>query len=193
MGAIASSDREDKYQRFADIIYASSALPVYLPPQYMSVDVDGKDYYQMHIDGGIYAQVFMIGLLVNWGDVLYFDENANTDFNVTLYTVANRKYRQRDVYQPIEQAPFSIIEAYVLTEMDLLFDRSVYRLYKSCERKDIKFKMASIPDKMTDIITVPTEFDPNKMIKLFNVGYQMGMTDIPWKTEVSFDEYDNNR
>jgi len=193
MGAIASSDREDKYQRFADIVYASSALPVYLPPQYMSVDVNGKDYYQMHVDGGIYTQVFMIGLLVNWSDVLDFKENANTDFDVTLYTVANRKYRQRDIYQPVEQAPFSIIEAYVLTEMDLLFDRSVYRLYKSCEKKGFKFKMASIPEKMPDIITVPTEFDPKKMIKLFNVGYQMGRTNIPWKTKVSFDEYDDNR
>ncbi len=193
MGAIASSDREDKYQRFADIVYASSALPVYLPPQYMSVEVDGKEYHQMHIDGGIYSQVFMIGLLVNWKEVLNFKESANTNFDVTLYTVANRKYRQRDVYQPVEQAPFSIIEAYVLTEMDLLFDRSIYRLYKSCEKKDIKFKMASIPHKMEDIITVPTEFDPDKMIKLFNVGYQMGKTNIPWKTKVSFDEYDDNR
>jgi len=193
MGAIASSDRPDKYQRFADIVYASSALPVYLPPQYMSVDVDGKDYYQMHIYGGIYTQVFMIGLLVNWGEVLEFDKSSNTDFDVTLYTVANRKYRQRDTYQPVEQAPFSIIEAYVLTEMDLLFDRSMYRLYKSCEKKGFKFKMASIPEKMPDIITVPTEFKPDKMIKLFNIGYQIGKTEIPWKTKVSFDEYDNNR
>jgi hypothetical protein len=193
MGAIASSDRPDKYQRFADIVYASSALPVYLPPQYMSVEIDGKDYYQMHIDGGIYTQVFMIGLLVNWGEVLKFNKNANTNFDVTLYTVANRKYRQRDIYQPVEQAPFSIIEAYVLTEMDLLFDRSMYRLYKSCEKKGFKFKMASIPEKMPDVISVPTEFRPKKMIELFNIGYYIGKTEIPWKTEVSFDEYDNNR
>ena len=53
--------------------------------------------------------------------------------------------------------------------------------------------MASIPEKMQDIITVPTEFDPQKMVKLFNVGYQMGKTDIPWKTKISFDEYDNNK
>ena len=77
--------------------------------------------------------------------------------------------------------------------MDLLFDRSIYRLYQSCEKKGFKFKMATIPEKMPDIITVPTEFDPKKMVKLFNVGYQMGQTEIPWKTKVSFDEYDNNR
>jgi len=193
MGAIASSSRSDKYERFSDIIYASTAIPVYLPPQYMKVDIEGEAYYQMHVDGGIYSQVFMIGLLVNWGEVLNFKANANTDFDVTLYTVANRKYRQRDMYKPIEQAPFSIIEAYVLTEMDLLFDRSIYRLYTSCEQKGIKFKMATIPEKMEEIVIVPTEFNPENMIKLFNVGYNLGRHDFEWKEKVSFDEYDDNK
>jgi hypothetical protein len=193
MGEIASSDREDKYQRFADIIYASAALPVYLPPQYMSVDIEGKKYYQMHVDGGIYSQVFMIGLLVNWSEVLKFNANANTNFDATLYTVANRKYRQRDIYTPVEQAPFSIIEAYVLTEMDLLFDRSIYRLYSSCKQKGVNFKMATIPKKMQDIIIVPTEFNPEKMLELFNVGYYLGSHDFQWKEKVSFHEYDKNK
>ncbi|RLA68931.1 MAG: patatin [Epsilonproteobacteria bacterium] len=193
MGAIASSSRSDKYERFSDIIYASTALPVYLPPQYMKVDIEGEKYYQMHVDGGIYSQVFMIGLLVNWAKVLNFEANANTNFDVTLYTVANRKYRQRDLYRPIEQAPFSIIEAYVLTEMDLLFDRSIYRLYTSCEQKGIKFKMATIPEKMEEIIIEPTEFNPEKMLKLFNVGYNLGRHDFKWKEKVSFHEYDNNK
>ena len=193
MGAIASSDREDKYKRFAEIVYASSALPIYLPPQYMSVDVEGQDYYQMHIDGGIYSQVFMIGLHVNWSEILNLREGSNTKFDTTLYTVANRKYRQRDVYKPINQAPFDIIEAYVLTEMDLLFDRSMYRLYKSCQKKGINFKMIQIPKKMEDIIAIPTEFEPEKMMKLFNVGYKLGITEIPFQENISISEYDKHQ
>lgn len=193
MGAIASSDRPDKYQRFCDIVYASSALPIYLPPQYIKVEADGKDYYQMHIDGGIYSQVFMIGLLVNWGEILNFKDTDNTDFDVTLYTVSNRKYRQRDIYKPVEQSPFSIIEAYILTEMDLLFDRSVYRLYTSCRDKGFKFKMATIPEKMKDIILDPIEFDSKHMTELYNIGHSIGKNHIEWKEEISFDEYDNHK
>ena len=192
MGAIAASNRADKYERFSDIIYASTALPVYLPPQYMEIDIDNKKYYQMHIDGGIYSQVFMIGLLVNWSEVLNFDKNANTNFDTTLYTVSNRKYRQRDIYEPVEQAPFSIIEAYVLTEMDLLFDRSVYRLYTSCKEKNVKFRITSIPRKMPNVVLEPTEFNPKNMIRLFNIGYKMGKTNINWKENISFEEYDNH-
>jgi len=83
MGAIAASHRPDKYQQFCDIVYASTALPIYLPPQYMKVKIGHKDYYQMHIDGGIYTQVFMIGLLVKWNEVLEFKKSANTHFDVT--------------------------------------------------------------------------------------------------------------
>jgi hypothetical protein len=193
MGAIASSNRADKYEHFREIIYASTALPVYLPPAYMEVDVDGKKYYQMHVDGGIYTQVFMIGLLINWTEVLHFKKDDNLNFNATLYTVANRKYRQRDIYKPIEQSTFDIIEAYVLTEMDLLFDRSMYRLYQSCEQKNIHFKMATIPAKMPDVISVPTEFDPDKMLKLFNIGYSLGLEDIQWQRKIDFEEYDKHQ
>jgi len=193
MGAIAASNRADKYEKFSNIIYASTALPVYLPPQYMEVDLDDKKYYQMHIDGGIYSQVFMIGLLVNWSEVLNFDKNANTNFDATLYTISNRKYRQRDIYEPVKQSPFSIIEAYVLTEMDLLFDRSVYRLYKACQKRGVKFKITSIPKKMQNVILEPTQFNPKNMIRLFNIGYKTGKTNIDWKEKISFKEYDNHK
>ena len=193
MGAIASSDNPDKYQRFSDIIYASTAMPVYLPPQYMEVKVDGKPYYQMHVDGGIYSQVFMIGLLDNWKEHLDLDANANTDFDITLYTIANRKYRQRDIYKPVEQEAFGIIGAFVLTEMDLLFDRSMYRLYKSCEAKGIAFKMVAIPEKIQDIVIDPIEFKPEQMTKLYNMAYTLGKNGVDWQESIDLDAYDNHK
>ena len=193
MGAIAASDRADKGERFSEIIYASTAMPVYLPPQYMYVDVEDERYYQMHVDGGIYSQVFMIGLLTNWKETLDFDVDANTNFETTLYTIANRKYRQRDVYKPVEQKPFDIIEAYVLTEMDLLFDRSMYRLYQNCKAKNISFKMAAIPEKMDNIVEDPTEFEPEMLMKLYKMGHTFGVDGIEWKESISIDEYDTHK
>jgi len=190
MGAIASSGRSDKYQRFSDIIYASSAMPIFLPPQYISVDVEDKQYYQMHVDGGIYSHVFMIGLFVNWKEVLDLSADANLNFDVTLYTIANRKYRNRTAYDPVEQSPSSVISAYIETETDLLFDRSMYRLYDSCMQKGIKFRMAAVP-KDVNHVDDATEFNPEKMLKLFNVGYSFGLNGVKWQDSISIDEYDN--
>ncbi len=193
MGMIAASKRADKVRYFSDIIYASAAMPVYFPPQYMEVDIGDKKYYQMHIDGGIYSQLFMVGILRNWKEELSLGNDINTNFETTLYTIANRKYRQRDIYKPVKQKVFDIIEAYVLTEMDLLFDRSAYRLYKSCEAKGIDFKMASIPQKMQDIIKSPLIFQPEKMIQLYDLAYKQGLEGILWKESVSLDEYDEHQ
>lgn len=190
MGAIAASSRSDKYQRFSDIIYASSAMPIFLPPQYISVDVEDNQYYQMHVDGGIYSHVFMIGLFVNWKEVLDLRADANLNFDVTLYTIANRKYRNRTAYDPVEQSPSSVISAYIETETDLLFDRSMYRLYDSCIQKGIKFRMAAVP-KDVNHVDDATEFNPEKMLKLFNVGYSFGLNGVKWQEDISIDEYDN--
>jgi len=190
MGAIAASSRSDKYQRFSDIIYASSAMPIFLPPQYISVDVEDNQYYQMHVDGGIYSHVFMIGLFVNWKEVLDLRADANLNFDVTLYTIANRKYRNRTAYDPVEQSPSSVISAYIETETDLLFDRSMYRLYDSCMQKGIKFRMAAVP-KDVNHVDDATEFNPEKMLKLFNVGYSFGLNGVKWQENISIDEYDN--
>jgi len=190
MGAIAASSRSDKYQRFSDIIYASSAMPIFLPPQYISVDVEDNQYYQMHVDGGIYSHVFMIGLFVNWKEVLDLSADANLNFDVTLYTIANRKYRNRTAYDPVEQSPSSVISAYIETETDLLFDRSMYRLYDSCMQKGIKFRMAAVP-KDVNHVDDATEFNPEKMLKLFNVGYSFGLNGVKWQDSISIDEYDN--
>ena len=189
MGAIASSNRSDKYQRFADIIYASSAMPIFLPPQYISVDIEDKRYYQMHVDGGVYSHAFMIGLLVNWKEVLGLSSNENFIFDVTLYTIANRKYRNRNMYDPIEQSPNSVINAFIETQTDLLFDRSVYRLYDSCVQKGIKFRMAAVP-KDSNQVDDATEFNPEKMTKLFNVGYYYGLNGVDWQDNISINEYD---
>lgn len=190
MGAIASSDRPDKYQRFTDIIYASSAMPIFLPPQYMEVKVDDTEYYQMHVDGGIYAHVFMVGLMVNWKEVLDLRKDSSDNFDTTLYVIANRKYRNRHMYDPVEQTPSSIIAAYIDMETDLLFDKSLYRLYISSVQKNIKFRMASVPEYANDVDDA-TEFDPYKMTKLFDIGFQYGVKGIDWQETISIDEYDS--
>jgi hypothetical protein len=164
-------------------------MPIFLPPQYISVDIQGKQYSQMHVDGGIYSHVFMVGLLVNWTKVLDLPENVKDNFDITLYTVANRKYRNRHDYDPVEQSPSSIISAYVEVETDLLFDRSIYRLYKNCVKKGIKFRMTAVP-KDANSVDEPTEFDPVKMTELFNIGYSAGLNSINWKKEISIKEYD---
>ncbi len=44
---------------FRNIMLASAAIPGAFPPTMIDVEVDGKPYQEMHVDGGAMAQVFL--------------------------------------------------------------------------------------------------------------------------------------
>lgn len=59
LGAIAASGRPDAAAMFRRIILASAAVPVAYPPQYITIEADGRCYDEMHVDGGVMAQALL--------------------------------------------------------------------------------------------------------------------------------------
>jgi len=59
MGEIASSGDPRAIDLFRKIMIASASIPGAFPPMMIDVEVDGKPYQEMHVDGGAMAQVFM--------------------------------------------------------------------------------------------------------------------------------------
>lgn len=189
MGAIASSDRDDKVQRYRDIIYASSAVPIIFPPHFFEINIEGEKYYQMHVDGGVYSNVFMIGMFINWVHELQVTEESNKEVKTNLYIVANKKYRERHNYVPVPLRIRSVLNAFINVEMDLLFDRSVSRIYHSAKEKGVNFHMATIPQN-SDHIKSTLEFVPSEMREVYKLGYENALTGYSWQTEIKWDEYD---
>jgi predicted patatin/cPLA2 family phospholipase len=191
MGAIASSNRPDKAQRYRDIIYASSAFPILFPPQFIEVDIEDEKYYQMHVDGGLYSNVFMIGMLVNWSEVLEINAEEMSHFDANIYVIANRKYREGHAYKPTPLESSEVIASLLHVATDLLFDRTIYRLYENVQKRNIKFHMATIPND-TNFIASPMDFIPKEMQGLFDVAYKQALSNYPWKTQIELNEYDKN-
>jgi predicted acylesterase/phospholipase RssA len=59
MGAIASRGDAAALSLFRKIILASTAIPGVFPPVMIDVEVDGKRYQEMHVDGAVMTQVFL--------------------------------------------------------------------------------------------------------------------------------------
>src|SRR5215471_13905933 len=59
MGEIASSTDPRAIELVRKILIASSAVPGAFPPMMINVSVNGKQYQEMHVDGGASAQVFV--------------------------------------------------------------------------------------------------------------------------------------
>ena len=58
MGKIASYGGPKALDLFVSVMIASASIPAGFPPVMIDVEVDGKRYQEMHVDGGVVAQVF---------------------------------------------------------------------------------------------------------------------------------------
>ncbi len=59
MGKIAASGHPQALDLFRSVLIASAAIPGAFPPVMIDVEVDGQLYQEMHVDGGVTAQVFI--------------------------------------------------------------------------------------------------------------------------------------
>ena len=69
MGRIAQAGTPEALRLFHDVLMASAAVPGIFPPVLIGVRADGRDWDEMHVDGGAVANFFLAGFL--WG-VRYF-------------------------------------------------------------------------------------------------------------------------
>ena len=58
MGKIATYGGPKALDLFVSVMIASASLPAAFPPVMIDVEADGKHYQEMHVDGGVMAQVF---------------------------------------------------------------------------------------------------------------------------------------
>jgi predicted acylesterase/phospholipase RssA len=61
MGLIATSGRPEAPELFRKVIFASASVPVAFPPVFFDVEVEGRLYDEMHVDGAVAARVFYNG------------------------------------------------------------------------------------------------------------------------------------
>jgi predicted acylesterase/phospholipase RssA len=59
MGAIAARGDSVALDLFRQVMLASAAIPGVFPPVMIDVEVDGKRYQEMHVDGAVTKQVFL--------------------------------------------------------------------------------------------------------------------------------------
>jgi hypothetical protein len=59
IGAIAASGKPGALELFRKILRASAAIPGAFQPVFVDIEIDGKKYQEMHVDGGAIAQLFL--------------------------------------------------------------------------------------------------------------------------------------
>ncbi len=182
MTKIASYRDPRTLELFRAVMVASAAIPGAFPPTMIDVETSGKQYQEMHVDGGTMAQVFI------YPPSLKVGENARR---------AGIEGRQRRAYvirnarldmdwAEVERQTMSITGRAISSLITAQGVGDLYRIHTTTQRDGVDFNLAFIP--RTFDAPHAHEFDTEYMRKLYAVGYEMAEKGYPWaKAPPGFD------
>ncbi|NHZ69915.1 MAG: hypothetical protein GWP20_01640 [Thermotogales bacterium] len=174
IGAIAASDYPDRIELIHDVLRASAAIPIAFPPVVISVEAEGKQYDEMHVDGGTGSQVFVYPAAADWRQIT---KKLKVHGQPHVYVIRN-SFLDPD-YQGIKRNVMPIASRTIDSLIRTQGIGDLYQIYALSERDGNDFNLAYIPSDFTE---EPSEgFDPVYMKKLFQLGYQMALEGYPWK------------
>jgi predicted acylesterase/phospholipase RssA len=171
---IAASGHPRALELIRQIMLASAAIPAAFPPVYIEVERDGLVYDEMHVDGGVTAQVFFYPADVDMGAVL---EKLDVQGTPRLYLIRNSWIEPEFV--AVEPRVMAIAGRSVSTLIRAQGIGDMYRLFMLAGRDGIDYNLAYIPDTFHEKPT--EEFDAVYMGKLFDLGYDMARDGYPWQ------------
>jgi predicted patatin/cPLA2 family phospholipase len=173
IGAIAASDYPHKLGLIHEILLASSAIPVIFPPVAISVEINGRQYEELHVDGGAGSQVFVYPAAVDWKGIT---KKLKVQGKPGVFVIRN-SFLEPD-YQGINRRVLPIATRSIDTLIRTQGIGDLYQIYALCERDGNDFNLAYIPAEFTE---KPREgFDPVYMSKLYELGYQLASKGYPW-------------
>jgi len=174
MGRIAMSNNPDAMSLFRKILLASATLPGVFPPVRIQVRVGGKDYDELHVDGGITRQVFIAPSIFS-----FVSGNQRSGRSVTkrrLYVIRNGKIDPE--WQPVSENVLSITTRSISTLIKNQGIGDLYRIYSITKRDGIDFNLASIPPDFNEVHN--ESFEPRYMNALFDRGYELASHNYSW-------------
>jgi predicted acylesterase/phospholipase RssA len=172
IGKLAISRHPKALDLFHDILVASAAIPGAFPPVMIDVEVDGKKFQEMHVDGGATAQVFIYPTSVNRRE---FERQAGARQR-RLYLIRNA--RLDPDWAQVERSTLSIAGRAVSSLIQTQGVGDLYRIFLTTQRDSVDFNLAYIPPSFTAEMKEP--FDREYMKALFMLGYELGAKGYQW-------------
>ena len=182
MGAIARSGHPDAAKLFRKVIFASASIPVMMPPVMFEVEVDGKRYDEMHMDGGAVNQLFFVGATL---DLLSVDQAVGRPIGSNrVYVIQNAQ--SDPVPQQVPRNVRGILKRTLATLVKAHRVGDLHRIYTVARLHDIDFSYVQIPS--TYVSETNNLFDTSEIKLLFDLGMTLGVSENPWRRKPPFYE-----
>jgi len=173
IGEIAASGHPKALELVRSILIASASIPAAFPPVMFDVEVDGKPYQEMHVDGGAMTQVFLYPPSFNLSDATRA-EAIQRDRRAWII----RNARLDPDWAQVDRRTLSIAGRAISALIHTQGIGDLYRIYLDAQRDGVDFNLAYIPHDFKAESKEP--FDKEYMSLLFQRGFDMARNGYAW-------------
>ena len=173
--AMAAQDNPKALDLFRKIMLASAAIPGAFPPVMIDVEVNGKPYQEMHVDGGTQAQVFLY-------PVGMFDRIRQEGIKLpprarSVYVIRNA--RLDPDWASVDRNTLTIAGRAISSLIQTQGVGDLYRIYLTAQKDGLDYNLAYIGADFN--AEHKEDFDTAYMRALFDYGYQLAKKGYPWQ------------
>lgn len=174
MGAIAASQAPGALDLFRNIMIASMSIPGAVSPVMIDVNVDGKQFQEMHVDGGVITQVFLYppGTLV----ALNRDSGAPLRLDRHFYVIRNGTLEPQ--WSGTKRRTLSIGGRAISALIQTQGISDLERIYRMAQQDGADFNLAYIGADFS--FAHNRKFDGEYMKRLFDYAFQLSANGYPW-------------
>jgi Patatin-like phospholipase len=170
---IAASRQPGAVDLIRKIMLASASIPGAFPPVMFDVEVNGKKFEEMHVDGSTTAQVF-----VYWSGVQLAKLAAEHDARRErkIYVLCNARLDPE--WGEVERRTLPITFQAIATLLEYQVIGDLYRMYDVTKRDGTDFNLGYI--RATFNIPHKTQFDTPYMRQLYEYGFKQAASGYDW-------------
>lgn len=167
IGAIANSDNPHRLELVRSAILASTAVPSVFEPVMLKVDSNGRNYSEMHVDGGVTEQVLLMP--GGWGKV-------GVGNNARLYVIFNGVVDASPT--TVQPSSMALIGRAIPTMLKYLGRANLTDLANSAKASGVMYRMTAIPGSFPE--TESLFGSPEWLASLYQYGLESGRAGL-WK------------
>lgn len=182
MGAIASSHDPHALELFRQVLLASASIPGIFPPVMIDVELQGKHFQEMHVDGGVMRQVFLLPRLYFQG---LKDQGRYNQRERRVFVIRNGRIDPQ--WESTERRTKSVARRAIQALIDEQGISDIHHLYNAAQQDGEDFNLAYIDESFD--YPHPTDFAPDYMAHLFDYARQLSQKGYPWRKRPPTEAY----
>jgi hypothetical protein len=172
MGEIASRGTPEGLELYRTVLLASAAVPLAFPPVRIPVEVDGRCYDELHVDGAASDEVIFRPFMVADLNRANGLPGAVAPAGTVLYVINNGK-----VYADPSCVPRRIFPLVSASFASVRYGKSrdeLYRIYLNCLETGVQFRSTAIPQSVVIDGDGPLGVSDASQQEFYRVGVEQG-------------------